>query len=195
MSSISTFIILITIYILSIASNSMARDSSDDIKLGFLLVDKVFDDRSAVVDRSLPVEIRIYNKGKGPAHNVVLLESSFSPENYTFLSGNPDETFSEILPNENATIRFIVQPLFSGSLEDKPALVSYYQYQYSDIPQRSFSTCKRYFYILTEDQYHTYVANHSIEWLIFGCLGCFLLFGPLSQYYLLKKSAIRSKLL
>lgn len=195
MSSISTFIFLVTIYILSIASNSIGVSSSDDIKLGFLLVDKVFDDRSVVVDRPLSIEIRIYNTGKGSAYNVMLLESSFSPENYTFLSGNPDETFNEILPNENVTIRFTVQPLFSGSLEDKPALVSYYQYQYSDTPQRSFSTCKRYFYILTEDQYHAYVANHSKEWLIFGCLGCFLLFGPLIQYYLLKKSASRSKLL
>jgi hypothetical protein len=183
---------LLAVLLLSLA---LSPAFASERKEAFLIVDKAFDERSVVVGHPLNVEIRIYNAGEGSAYQVMLLESSFAPENYTFLSGNPDKTFSELGPKENVTIAFTVEPLFPGPLEDKPSLISYNPSSYSDVPQRAFSTSKRHIYVLTEDQYHMYVAQHTTEWSVVGGLASFLVLVPLVQYYLIQKRAIQSKLI
>jgi hypothetical protein len=186
-----TFILLAIIITFCIGGQLAAAGRAEG---GFLLVDKVFDERSVVVGHPFPVEIRIYNSGKGSAHRVMLLESSFAPENYTFLSGDLDKIFQEVAPGENVTINFTLQPLHSGPIEDKPALVSYTPASYIDTPQRAFSTSKRHIYILTEDQYHLYVADHSTQWSIVGLLAGFLILAPFARYYFTQKRALSTKL-
>ncbi|XP_046856597.1 translocon-associated protein subunit beta-like [Xenia sp. Carnegie-2017] len=142
---------------------------ADNSESAHLLVSKRVLNEYVVEGRDLTVSYAIYNVGSSPATSVLLVDETFSPDEYQIVGGQSTIGWQSIAPGANVSHNLILKPLHSGVINITSAVVTYQPKEEAE-QQIVYSTTFGEAYVMDSKTFNRRHAPHILDWGIFGLM-------------------------
>jgi len=132
-----------------------------------LIASKEFEEDYVVEGRNLTVVFTFHNIGDGDAFDIKLEDKSWPNDTFQLIEGSFEGSIDRVMNGENGTFTFVVVPIRAGDHKDEAATFTYQKSQDAENVTTAYTSFGGTMYILSENEYQSYYAEHTTEWIIF----------------------------